>query len=110
VFCFTCNSRDDKTCSDPFHKARHSYVDCSGTNFKVLVDESATGITEVQGAFQAYPSVAHSNGTCQKLVIKGKSYVQLSTKFLLFLYGDRKCLFSLLTKSLLWNLTVHLCV
>jgi hypothetical protein len=72
VYCFSCNSRTDPKCGDPFDHARKPNVDCSGKYFRMLIDKAIDNFTEVQDAFKSYPAEAHSEATCQKLVIKGK--------------------------------------
>jgi hypothetical protein len=72
VFCFSCNSRSDPDCGDPFDHGRMPNADCSGKYFQMLMNEATRNFTEVQGAFQSYPAEAHSEATCQKLIIKGK--------------------------------------
>jgi hypothetical protein len=81
VFCFSCNSRNDPKCGDPFDGHRLPYADCSGKYFRMLIDGATVNFTEVQDAFQSYPTMAHGNGTCQKLVLKGKFRALPSTKF-----------------------------
>jgi hypothetical protein len=74
LFCLNCNSRDDPKCDDPLDLARLAYGDCSSGYFKALINEAAGNFTEVQDAFLSYTSVANSELSCQKLVVKGESY------------------------------------
>lgn len=79
--CFNCNSRADPKCDDTVDPARLPYMDCSSDYFKTVIDGATRGFTEVQDAFLAYPTVAYSESTCQKLVVQGKSDANLTTKF-----------------------------
>ncbi|PNF32831.1 hypothetical protein B7P43_G04332 [Cryptotermes secundus] len=92
VYCFSCNSRNDAKCGDPFSGHRLPYADCSGSYFRTLINDATINFTDVQDAFRSYPAEVHGNATCQKLVLNyGSGNVTFRTCSVGKLNGAETC-------------------